>query len=273
MLSRAPRVATTVAARCARPRRALRPHTVLPLASYRGGGGDGDDKSWGDIADDSAKVAKTFVKKLGVGALDAVAGLIKKTTGSSSPAPPSPSKRQQAQRAQRPSDSGTYGGSSGWGVARDDDDRRPPVGVGPLASPLGGLLGGLLGQVAKAGLEGLASAGRDASALRADALAALSADPTVSRAFGGRVVALPGAASQSASTAIINGVRTRVVTVSFGVTGPAGSGVAEASAREGAAGRSLRVRVRTPRGGVLDVTGGGGGGGGDGVIDVDWREV
>ena len=265
MLSRAPRVATVVATRCTRPRRALRAVTVRPLASYRGGGGDGDEKSWSDIADDAAKVAKTFVKKLGVGALDAVAGLIKKPTGSASP--PTPSQRQREQRAQRPPDAGTWGGSSGWGVARDDD--RPPVNVGPLASPLGGLLGGLLGQLA----QGLASASRDANSLRADALAALSSDPSVSRAFGGRVVALPGPTSQSSSTASINGVRTRVVAVSFGVTGPAGSGVAEASAREGAAGRSLRVRVRTPRGAVLDVTGGGGGGGGDGVIDVDWREV
>ncbi|CAG9460174.1 unnamed protein product [Pedinophyceae sp. YPF-701] len=251
---RAPARATAVAARTALRawRRPSAPRCVRAMASRPpGGSGKGDeDKSWEEIAEDASKVGKALWGKLKSGVERAIA-----KAGDVPPASKS-RKTEQAEIYQEPK-------------ARDNvpsgKDLAQTFGGGLLGRALGGMVSNALGSLADA-VEKAQEETRDAYAAAA---AAIMADRGVRGALGEPLEVTPPM-SQSSSTSIINGVRSKNISLIMIVSGPRGRGQASVQAVESSQGpRKLDVAVQTADGRVIKVDTSRGGRGGRRVDDDD----
>lgn len=240
---------------------------------------------------DAAEVAKGALKKLGLGALNAVEKVL--GGGGGGGGDKSASSPSSQRRGPRPGDEGD--GDSFWGPMsgprspsspRTRDGRGGGTIVGGGGGLLGGLVGSVLGKAVQGAFSAIAEQSREAGLLAEAALDAANGDAGVRDEFGGLLRRAGGAGigsmAQSSSTVVVNGRARRSTSVSFPVAGPRGGGILEATSTggDGGEGEEVVVRVRSQRGRMITVGGAGSGGRGGGgsrgsgdVIDVDFREV
>ena len=232
----------------------------LPLArrgsaaGARRAGGEGGDKSWGELADEAGAVGRSLLGKL-VGQARGAGERALEAGGKA---------REALDRKSRKSEPAEAAGP-GAEIDRFFEETGLPW---PARKVLGGLTKNLLGTFA----EQMREQAQGAAEVREAAVRAVEASEEVRRALGGpaRVGEVP--LSQSSQSTTINGRQVQQVSLLLPVYGPGGvAAQAAVMARTGAADESrMQVRVTLPSGQVLDLADVGGGGD---VIDIDAIDV
>lgn len=233
-----------------------------PVASYSSGGGKGnkDDKSWGEIADEAASLAKNVAGKVTQSVTGLLGGLLPSTKGSTQEVKVVDPKKEAGEALYQ----------------RGNELGRELFGGGLMGRAMGGLVGRALRSVG----EGLAEASRQAEEVQAQAAAAIESDSRVRSALGGSCqVGSP--MSQSSMTQVINGRSSRRVSLVMPVQGANGrmaQAQVEFTDSSETTAQDLTATVRLPDGTTVRIKGGGSGGGSSSyaagqTIDVEWREL
>lgn len=208
----------------------------------------GTDKSWGEIAEEAAVVAKDVASKVTSG--------VSKVLASLSPTSESAEQQQRRRPVRRP---------------RDDTDEV----MSQLGLP-GGLLGRALGKVVGGVFQQIGAQLQETAAEVADvqqrAARIIEGNAAVRAQLGGDVQVLP-ATSNAAMREDINGRRRVVVTLMLPVVGPGGRRAqAEVRSEVGSRGGDLRVRVMLPNGQVVNLDEEAAAAAGQ-TIDVEYRTL
>lgn len=177
------------------------------VASYSGGPGGKDDKSWGDIAEEAATLAKDVAGK--------VAGGVSSLVGQLLPGQGKGKGEVQGAAQARVVDTKAEAGRELYSRGRELG--RELFGGGLLGRAAGGLMGAALRSVGQS----LAEASQQLAEVQARAASAIESDPRVRSALGGSCRA-GQPMQQSSMSSSVNGVSRRRVTLVLPVEGPGG---------------------------------------------------